>query len=65
MLGARTGGVEFGVDPVASGGPLRELSNGNVKITSKGVGVVENHGNMGSGLALTHSAKKFIFNLEI
>jgi hypothetical protein len=43
MLGARTGGVEFGVDPVASGGPLRELSNGNVKITSKGVGVVENH----------------------
>lgn len=43
LLGARAGGIEFGIDPVASGGPLRELSNGNVKITPKGINVVENH----------------------
>ena len=40
---ARTGGVSFGLDPVTSGGPLRELMNGNIKITSKGVAVVESH----------------------
>ncbi|MCA3175835.1 MAG: hypothetical protein ING36_09900 [Burkholderiales bacterium] len=43
LLGARGGRVEFGVDPAASGGPLRELSNANIKITDRGIDVVERH----------------------
>jgi len=43
MLGAISGGVEFGLDAARSGGPLRELSNANIKITSRGVDVVEKH----------------------
>ncbi|MCU7929036.1 MAG: hypothetical protein KZQ97_21750 [Candidatus Thiodiazotropha sp. (ex Dulcina madagascariensis)] len=43
LLGARSGRVEYGTDPILSGGPLRELTNENIRISNRGIDVVEGH----------------------